>query len=218
MEFYHQKQEREVKVWKIAFVISLLINLSIGGYLLYGHMKGSKSMLTSAPVLETQTAAKTAGGVVPASNGTTASPASAATTDTDGGTIAAEQNQAATVPGLKTFCQKVTQSLYATFRDALPETEAEWLSAYFTRVMAWNMDMQREVQKGDEVRVIYQMDGLPETMVVTAMEFRSKAGKVIRAVRYKAPGDAFPRYFDDMGAEIELRLKDSPIHDWEQIT
>ena len=247
MRFYEEERERRALGWKIAFVASLILNIVLGGFV-YLTRGGSRPARETAAVAvarpavpttqpapavpeipaqapeavpapaappEVAAAAAPANAPVEANAATGTAPAAA----TPPVPSAAPTAPVPAAPGItRTFCRKVTESLYGTFLGALPEKEAEWLSAYFTRVMVWNMNIQHDVQKGDQIRVFYQMDGPPETMVVFAMDFRSAAGKVVRAVRYKAPGDAFPRYFDASGQEIELRLKDSPIHDWEQIT
>jgi murein DD-endopeptidase MepM/ murein hydrolase activator NlpD len=241
MKFYEQEQERAARGWKIAFVASVLLNLVFGAYFLVGHTCRPDAEprvvadVTPTVPTPTPTAAPTdaampdpavvtppppPGELVPATPATAAATAPAVPVPASAAPAVAIPTAPAATPDptYRTFCRKVTESLYGTFRAALPEKEAEWLSAYFARVMVWNIDIQRAVQKSDEIRVLYQMDGPPEKMVVPALEFRGTSGTVVRAVRYKAPGDAFPRYFDENGSEIEQRLRDSPIHDWEQIT
>jgi murein DD-endopeptidase len=111
----------------------------------------------------------------------------------------------------------VEQSLARTFQGiAGPDGDA--LASVFTRLFVWDIDMRRDLQKGDAVSVIWRKgsDGFPE---VAAGTFASKRlGQTLAAYRWQAPADAYPSYWRLDGTEAPLRLKDGPLEQYEQIT
>jgi murein DD-endopeptidase MepM/ murein hydrolase activator NlpD len=55
--------------------------------------------------------------------------------------------------------------------------------------------------------------------VVDAVRYTSsKLGGVVAAYRWQPDGAKWPRYFRSDGSEVELRLVDSPVSEYEQIT
>src|SRR5690606_29544827 len=70
----------------------------------------------------------------------------------------------------------------------------------------------------DRLHLIYELPEDSEPLV-HAMRFESqRLGREIRAYRFHPPGEAFARYYDEDGKEIELRLRNQPIEEYEQIT
>ena len=64
-------------------------------------------------------------------------------------------------------------------------------------------------------------DGVPAQTepVVDAVRYTSaKLGGVVAAYRWQPDGSRWPRYFRPDGSEVELRLVDSPVGEYEQIT
>ena len=114
---------------------------------------------------------------------------------------------------------KVQHSLARTFQDALNGSEhADALGAVFARLFMWDLDMRKDLQQGDRVRVAWRVgeDGMVE---ISAATFRSlKYGRTLTAYRWQAPGDAFPSYWQVDGTEVPFRLQDSPIESYDQIT
>lgn len=111
----------------------------------------------------------------------------------------------------------INQSLARTFQDAAPEGHGDVLSAVTARLFAFNLNLRTELQKGDDLRVAYVWDG-PKTRVVAATYDSSKQGRKLAAYEYKVSGDQFTSWWDAEGNEVALRLVDSPIADYEQIT
>lgn len=112
---------------------------------------------------------------------------------------------------------EIKGSISRTFQLASVD-KADALSAVYARLFVWDVDLRRDLQRGDSVDVMYRIasDGNPE---VAAARMRSqKLGRVASAYRWQAPGDAFPSYWSEAGVEVPYRLKDSPLRDYEQIT
>lgn len=122
--------------------------------------------------------------------------------------------------GTEVFTGAVTSSLSATFQDA-PNTNPAALTAVFARLFAWDVDLRRDLHKGDTVEVLYEQPEGAEPLVLAA-RLRSQPGtpeeKVYSAWRYQAPGDRFPSYWSDTGEEVPRRLIGGPMPDYDQIT
>ncbi len=111
----------------------------------------------------------------------------------------------------------VDQSLARTFQGIAGE-DGDALASVFTRLFVWDVDMRRDLQKGDSIGVVWRKgaDGIPE---VAAGTFDSKRlGQTLAAYRWQAPSDAYPSYWRLDGTEAPLRLKDGPLEQYEQIT
>jgi murein DD-endopeptidase len=103
---------------------------------------------------------------------------------------------------------------------------ASELTAVVNRLLVWDMRVAKDGRKGDRLEVLWTpprsaAPGLPESgePVVEAVRYASsKLGKVIAAYRYKEDGARWARYFRPDGTELEPRLVDAPVADYEQIT
>lgn len=111
----------------------------------------------------------------------------------------------------------VDQSLARTFQGLAGE-DGDALVSVFTRLFVWDLDMRRDLQRGDAVAVVWRKapDGLPE--VAAGRLDAKKLGRVLEAYRWQAPGDQFPSYWHLDGSEAPLRLKNGPLKTYEQIT
>ncbi|MES2639815.1 MAG: M23 family metallopeptidase [Myxococcota bacterium] len=122
--------------------------------------------------------------------------------------------------GTLVFSGPVTSSLSVTFQEA-PASNPAALTAVFARLFAWDIDLRRDLHKGDVVEVLYEQPDGAEPLVLAA-RLRSQPGgtteKVYSAWRYQAPGDRFASYWSDTGEEVPRRLIDGPLPDYEQIT
>ncbi|MDP2309788.1 MAG: M23 family metallopeptidase [Pseudomonadota bacterium] len=122
--------------------------------------------------------------------------------------------------GTEVFTGVVTSSLSVTFQAATAANPAA-LTAVYARLFAWDVDLRRDLHKGDTVEVLYEQPDGAEPLVLAA-RLRSQPGtgteKVFSAWRYQAPGDRFPSYWSDTGEEVPRRLIDGPLPDYEQIT
>ncbi len=131
---------------------------------------------------------------------------------------AAAPSKAPQLPGnLIHVSTEVTHSFARTFQKAVAEEHADVVSAVYARLFFWDLDVRRDLQAGDEVKAVYGWDGTLAD--IPAASYRSgKLGQTLQAYRYQASGDRFPSYWNAQGQEVGLRLKDSPIAEYEQVT
>lgn len=127
---------------------------------------------------------------------------------------------AAAQAGTHLYSGVVQSSISATF-TGVANTSPAALSAVYTRLFAWDMDMRRDLHRGDLVEVMYEQREGQEPLVLAA-RFTSQPGsateKVYTAFRWQAPGDRFPSYWAPDGTEVPKRLVSGPLPDYEQIT
>jgi murein DD-endopeptidase MepM/ murein hydrolase activator NlpD len=110
---------------------------------------------------------------------------------------------------------------------------ASQLTQVVNRILVWSMQVAKEGRKGDKLEVVFELPSAQPNAVVAvgdagpagkepivlALRYGSqKLGKVITAYRFKAEGSTFARYYTKDGAEVEERLVDSPVEDYEQVT
>ncbi len=103
---------------------------------------------------------------------------------------------------------------------------AEQLTQVVNRLLVWQLQVAHDGRRGDKIEVVWEpaaaaADGVPAAAepVVHAVRYASgKLGTVVAAYRWQPDGARWPRYYRPDGTEVELRLVDSPIGDYEQIT
>ncbi len=130
--------------------------------------------------------------------------------------VAPPAEEEARPEGLKVVHGTVQRSLAHTFRDIAP-AHGDALSAVYARLFVWELELHRDLQRGDEVRVAYEWDGaLPDIPVA---HFHSqRLGRTLRAYRFRAAGDLYPSWWDENGVEVPKRLRDEPLAHYEQVT
>ena len=125
----------------------------------------------------------------------------------------------------------------ATLQGALEESIAaalpaedralgEELTQVVNRLLVWDVQVARDGRRGDRIEVVYWPPGPPAAgepvttePVVEALRFASqKLARTVAAYRYRVPGARWPRYFRPDGSELEERLVDTPVDDYDQIT
>ena len=111
----------------------------------------------------------------------------------------------------------VDHSLARTFRKSVGE-DGDALAAVFARLFVWDLDLRRDLQRGDEVEVAWRKDKRGDIEIMAARLHSRKLRRTIAAYRWQAPGDAFTSYWQEDGTEVPYRLKASPMRDYEQIT
>jgi murein DD-endopeptidase MepM/ murein hydrolase activator NlpD len=128
-----------------------------------------------------------------------------------------EEPAAEPVPeGVRVVSAQVTHSLARAFRAAVPE-HADVVSAVYARLFFWDLDLRRDLQKGDGIAVGYEWDGELAHIHVATYESK-KLGRSFRAYRFQASGDTFPSWWDEEGQEVGRRLKHGPLDQYEQVT
>ncbi len=126
---------------------------------------------------------------------------------------------AATVDGWRVLRAEVTHSLARTFQRALPDdAPADAVAAVASRLLVWDLDLRRDLQKGDRIELAWRVgeDGQVE---VPVLRYRSgKLGRTLEAYRFQAPGDRWPSWWDATGREVPRRLAAGPLDEYEQVT
>ena len=103
---------------------------------------------------------------------------------------------------------------------------ADQLTQVVNRLLVWDLQVARDGRKGDRLDVVYTPSapvapGLPPSAepVVEAVRYVSqKLGKAFSVYRFQPEGARWPRYYREDGTELEERLVDAPIGDYEQVT
>jgi murein DD-endopeptidase MepM/ murein hydrolase activator NlpD len=120
-------------------------------------------------------------------------------------------------------------ALEESISRALPPEDrplAEELTQVVNRLLVWDMQVARDGRKGDRLEVVYAppespAPGVPASgePVVHGVRFASqKLMRTIAAYRFKAAGAKWARFFRPDGTELEERLVDSPVSEYDQIT
>ena len=94
------------------------------------------------------------------------------------------------------------------------------LTQVLVRALVWWVAVPNDLRKGDVIDALYSVTGNePDGIHLEAVRFTSeKYGKTLRAYRFQADGDRFPRLYTPDARELELRLSDAPLDDYEQVT
>jgi murein DD-endopeptidase len=119
---------------------------------------------------------------------------------------------------LQTLTAAVEGSIPATI-SPLAGTKGDALSAAFTRLIMWDVDLRRDLRRGDQLAVVWEPTNDNAQVLISAARFNSgKLAKTLTAYRFRATGDALPRYWSADGKEVEYRLNNSPIESYDQVT
>ena len=111
----------------------------------------------------------------------------------------------------------VEHSLARTFQNALGD-EGNALSAVFTRLFVWDIDMRRELRPGDRVAAAYKVLDNGEIRISAALLKSQKQGRTLTSYMWQAPGDTHPSFWREDGTEAAKRLIAGPLHDYVQVT
>jgi murein DD-endopeptidase len=92
------------------------------------------------------------------------------------------------------------------------------LAALAGRLFMWHLDLRKEIERGDRVRILYYKDTSGE-LAIAAARYRSlRTGVAFDALRFQAAGDLNASYWDGEGREVPERLRDGPLRSYDQIT
>jgi murein DD-endopeptidase len=123
---------------------------------------------------------------------------------------------AVTDPDWNILDEEVSHSLARTFSKADPENGSA-LSAVYSRLFHWDIDLRRDLRKGDRIRVAWKQND--DGVEIAAASLKSgKLGKTITAYKYQRRQDAYPSFWMKDGTEIARRLKETPLADYEMVT
>ncbi len=126
----------------------------------------------------------------------------------------------ATQRGTHVFSETVQSSLSQAFTTA--ETPSPMaLAQVYARLFAWDLDLRRDLHRGDTIELLYEQPESGEPVVLAAAltsEPDTAQEQRFAAYRYQAPGDRYPSYWAADGTEVPRRLIDGPLPDYEQIS
>jgi murein DD-endopeptidase len=106
------------------------------------------------------------------------------------------------------------------FVKAIGKGEGDRLALTAGRLLVWNLDVNKDPRRGDEVWVQYRVDPDNEAEVhIDALRYKSaKFKKSYESFRYQPEGWTHGSWFDGAGVEVPSRLESSPMAEYQQIT
>ena len=119
--------------------------------------------------------------------------------------------------GLNVLEISVSHSLARSFSNSAPGAHADVVAAVYARLFFWDLDLRRDLQRGDTINVAYEWDGVLAQIPV-ASYFSNKLNRRLRAYRFQADDSRFSSYWDERGREVGYRLVDGPLQTYEQVT
>ncbi len=129
----------------------------------------------------------------------------------------AAQPAALSGAGWRVTTAQVEHSLARTFQNAAGE-DGDALAAAYARLFVWDLDLRRDLQKGDRVEVLWRPSAEDVIEIAAARMVSSKLGRTMEAWRYQSSTDSFPSYWQTDGTELPRRLVGGPLNDYQQIT
>ena len=196
-------------------VVSLLLGLSAGGVWWWKQRLASETPPATA---EQHITAPVAQG--PGQAGSTAAapaptgPAPSATA----APVAAAPTDPLTSAGLSRASIRIDGPMETAVTAAAGPQVGPALAQVVTRTLVWWVDVPGDLRRGDTLDVLYQVRPNEEPLVYAVRFTSDKTGQTHRAYRFQPEGDKNPRYYLPSGEELELRLENSPLDDYEQVT
>ncbi|HEX4621015.1 MAG TPA: M23 family metallopeptidase, partial [Myxococcaceae bacterium] len=120
--------------------------------------------------------------------------------------------------GLKHAHVAVNGPLETGIIDAVGHESGSPLTQVVTRALVWWLEVPADFRKGDTLDILYEERPNQEPIVHAVRYVSVKLGKTYAAYRFKAQADSYPRLYQADGEELELRLKEAPLEDYEQVT
>jgi len=120
--------------------------------------------------------------------------------------------------GLARASVKIEGPLETALVQASDSTVGPALAQVVTRSLVWWVAVPNEILRGDTLDVLYQVRPGEEPLVYAVRFASGKTGQTHRAYRFLPPGENNPRYYLPTGEEMEMRLENSPLDEYEQVT
>ncbi|MFW5878300.1 MAG: hypothetical protein ACOCVR_00640, partial [Myxococcota bacterium] len=127
----------------------------------------------------------------------------------------------AIIPGtddLRRVSGTIQRSINHTLASSLDRAVADPLSQVVSRTLVWWINPSRDLQRGDRLSVVYSLPPGEEPLLHAVSLESGKFGKTFRAFAFHPEGFKYRRIYSEDGVEVEKRLVDSPIQEYEQIT
>ncbi len=124
--------------------------------------------------------------------------------------------------GLLTLQLKIRNSLtYSVCRVMTKEQGCQTMSAYMSRLLSWNFDVNKSMRNGDAMDVIYERVADKTRFRVLKLVYHSQLfNKVYEANYFSGEKEQWGSYFDAQGVEIAERMVDkfAPVKNYQEIT
>jgi murein DD-endopeptidase MepM/ murein hydrolase activator NlpD len=131
---------------------------------------------------------------------------------------AAPAAPAAEAGALKAFTVHIKGPMESAIVDAVGKKVGTPLTQVVNRSLVWWLRVPQDLVKGDTLSAVYEERENQEPLVHAVRLISSKLGKTVEAYRFKPEGAQYARFYSPDGSELELRLVDGPLDNWEQIT
>lgn len=152
-------------------------------------------------------------------------PPAATTASPDAGTVTAQAPTPPPAPvdplvaaGLSRASVKIEGPLETALVQATDRSVGPALAQVVTRTLVWWVRVPNELLRGDTLEVLYQTREGEEPLVHAVRFTSNKTGQTHRVYRFQVSGDAYARFFQPTGEELEERLENAPLDDFEQVT
>jgi murein DD-endopeptidase MepM/ murein hydrolase activator NlpD len=174
------------------------------------------------PVLEETVQADTPLGAAqpaPAANGRVPVPVEvvpASMTPAETARVRVDMGVALSSPDWNILDEEVTHSLARTF-TAADSKNGNAISAVYSRLFHWDIDLRRDLRKGDRIRVAWRKGDQGIEIVAASLQ-SGKLRKTLTAYQYTRAGDDFASFWGNDGIEVARRIKEAPLASYEMIT
>jgi murein DD-endopeptidase MepM/ murein hydrolase activator NlpD len=124
----------------------------------------------------------------------------------------------AQVAGPRSVSVRIDGPLETALVQAAGSEVGPALAQVVTRSLVWWMDVPQDLLRNDQLDVVYELPPGEEPLVLAVRYASNKSGKTYAAYRFRPEGEQFARYYQASGDELEMRLENSPLDDYEQVT
>jgi murein DD-endopeptidase len=125
-------------------------------------------------------------------------------------------------PGFLTLHLKIRNSLTFSICQAMTKEQGcQTMSAYLSRLLSWNFDINKSMRKGDSLDIAYEMVPDKTRFRILKLEYNSQLyNKVYEANYFIGEKEKWGSYFDADGQEIAKRVvgKFAPVKNYQEIT
>jgi murein DD-endopeptidase len=123
---------------------------------------------------------------------------------------------------IHTLHLKIRNSLtYSVCRAMTKEQGCQAMSAYMSRLLSWNFNINKSMRNGDSLDVAYEMVPDKTRFRILKLVYNSQLfNKVYEANYFSGEKDEWGSYFDQEGKEIAKRVVDqfAPLKNYQEIT
>jgi murein DD-endopeptidase len=120
--------------------------------------------------------------------------------------------------GLSRASVKIDGPLETALVQATDANVGPALAQVVTRSLVWWVRVPNDLLRGDTLDVLYQVRPGEEPLVHAVRFVSGKTGQTHRAYRFQVPGTPYPRFYLPTGEELEERLENAPLEEYEQVT